>query len=404
MQLAALALPTDPAPFAFVPHAPAMQQQEARAASARLVTLVELRDAGRRALQERRVTLRVLGRGIDPVGQQREMNGAFGAGEVMNLQPLDLLLDRGARGQQHRHRDQRAQACRHAVAQLQGGQEGRAQAAHHTPIHQRHGRVDGRNGTQNAEQAQPFPLWRRRSDRDERGGEQGGGDHRDGAHITADAEAAAGSPEPRAWRRPVTDRDLEPTASAGEEVIARIAPAVVGRVGVRGLRGGRDGAAGDVDLGTFRAARQLLDGAAIEIAGRKIHVAKVAAAGQHVVDQADALEQLRPVDVGDQAHAGDDVAHRYGAGALPVMLVANDRIGGRSLCGQALVEPSQRRRDARILVAQPVHELDGESVGQPDLLDFRRARRAPARRRVRRHRAGGRRIRRLPAGPRRCAR
>ena len=87
-------------------------------------------------------------------------------------------------------------------------------------------------------------------------------------------------------------------------------------------------------------------------------------AAEHFVHQADALEQLGPIDVGNHAHAGDDVAHRDDAGALPLVLVVHDRISRRSLRGEMLVEPRQRRGDPGILIAQAVHELDGECFGQ----------------------------------------
>src|SRR6202043_1958202 len=64
MQLAALALPTDPFRLAFVPNAPAMEQQEAGAAGGRAIALVELGNACHGGLQESRVAIRVLGRGI----------------------------------------------------------------------------------------------------------------------------------------------------------------------------------------------------------------------------------------------------------------------------------------------------------------------------------------------------
>ena len=94
VQLAALALPADPPSFAFVPDPPAMQQQEAVAAGRRAVAPIEPRDALRRRGEQRRVALDVLGRGIGPVGEQREMKVAFRAREMVDLQPLDLLLDR----------------------------------------------------------------------------------------------------------------------------------------------------------------------------------------------------------------------------------------------------------------------------------------------------------------------
>ena len=47
------------------------------------------------------------------------MKIAFRAGEIVDLQPLDLLLDRLRRREQRRHRDERAQVRGNAVAQLQ---------------------------------------------------------------------------------------------------------------------------------------------------------------------------------------------------------------------------------------------------------------------------------------------
>ena len=69
VQLAALALPADPSPFACVPDAPAMKQQKARAARRRAVAPVELGDAVRRSGEESLVALRVFGRAVHPVGK-----------------------------------------------------------------------------------------------------------------------------------------------------------------------------------------------------------------------------------------------------------------------------------------------------------------------------------------------
>ena len=92
VQLAALALPADPPRFAFVPDATAMQKQKARAARRRTMAQIETRDAFRRRGDERRVALGVFGCRVGPVGNQRKMQIAFRAGEVMNLQPFDLLF------------------------------------------------------------------------------------------------------------------------------------------------------------------------------------------------------------------------------------------------------------------------------------------------------------------------
>ena len=71
----------------------------------------------------------------------------------------------------------------------------------------------------------------------------------------------------------------------------------------------------------------------------QIHVLEGAAGLEDVIDQADVLEQLRPIDVGDEVHAGDDVTHCDAAGDLPLVLAADDGFGSCSLPGQLLVEP-----------------------------------------------------------------
>ena len=73
------------------------------------------------------------------------MQIAFRAREVVDLQTLDLFLDRRGRRQQRRHGDERAQMRGHAVAEFQSGQRRCAEAARHAAVHQRHRRVDGRH-------------------------------------------------------------------------------------------------------------------------------------------------------------------------------------------------------------------------------------------------------------------
>ena len=138
--------------------------------------------------------------------------------------------------------------------------------------------------------------------------------------------------------------------------------------------GRRDGALRDLAFGAIRTARQFLDGGAIEIARGKIHVLVAAVGGKRVIDEADVLEQVLPVDVRDQAQAGDDVAHGDAGGALPPMDLANHDVGARALRRQTLVEPGQRGGDGRVLIAQPVDELDGEGIREDVVLHGWRAR------------------------------
>ena len=65
------------------------------------------------------------------------------------------------------------------------------------------------------------------------------------------------------------------------------------------------------------------------------------------------------------------------------MDLAHGRIRGQALFREPLVEPSQRWRELRILIAKPMHELDREGLGKrlratARKNDRRRLRGAPA--------------------------
>jgi len=51
-------------------------------------------------------------------------------------------------------------------------------------------------------------------------------------------------------------------------------------------------------------------------------------AAQRRIDEADALEELRPIDGGHETHARDHIAHGHVHRALPLMLLADDLVGG----------------------------------------------------------------------------
>jgi hypothetical protein len=131
------------------------------------------------------------------------------------------------------------------------------------------------------------------------------------------------------------------------------------RAGRRLERGVRD-----LQFRQARAARQLFDGAAVEIARGKIHAREIAARLQHVIDQTDALEQLRPIQARRRAHAGDDVAHRHARRALALVLAVHEFVGRDALRRKLAFQPYDSRRDPRVLVPQPLDKLDREGLRQ----------------------------------------
>ena len=94
---------------------------------------------------------------------------------------------------------------------------------------------------------------------------------------------------------------------------------------------------------------------------------KIALRAQHRIDEADAFEQLSPIDGGHQAHARDDVANRDIRCALPLMLLMDQVVGRGSLGRKAFVQPKERRHHLRVLFTQPLHELNREGRWQLSL-------------------------------------
>ena len=121
MQLAALAFPADPPSLRLVPAAAAMEQEEASGARDAGIARVELGDAVGGRGQQVGILRRRLGHRVGPVGQQREVDLPRRIGKVMNLEPPDLLVDRGAGRQQDRDSDHGARFRRHPVGQRHAG-------------------------------------------------------------------------------------------------------------------------------------------------------------------------------------------------------------------------------------------------------------------------------------------
>jgi hypothetical protein len=70
------------------------------------------------------------------------------------------------------------------------------------------------------------------------------------------------------------------------------------------------------------------------------------------------FEEIRPIKLGYEPHAGDDIADRDVRRALPAVLFAHDVIGVCALRTQTLVQPQKRRRRGRIFIAQSLDELN----------------------------------------------
>ena len=361
VELATLALPSHPPSLRRVPQAMAVEQEKAVAAGDRRVACIETGDARARHGQQLAVVGRGFGGGIAPIRQQGEVHGAGWIGQVVDFQPFDQLLDAGPAGQQRRNGHQCAKFGRHTVAKRQAGQKGCTKAAGDEPIDQHQRRVDGRGHADERHRAQP-PAQNADLRKSQQRQEEDDARHEgNAADITRDSGGREPTDERQAVR-PDRERALEGRPAAADQVVAGIA---LSSVVVCGRGGGRRQCPPRaLGFAQPRAARHPLDGGAIEIAGGEIHLGKRAAGAQDLVDRTDRLEELGPVDVRDQAHAGDDVAHGDVGCALELVLVADQFLGGRAVARQPLLEPAHRRRGLGILVAQPLDQLHDEAFGQ----------------------------------------
>ena len=143
----------------------------------------------------------MLVRGVGPIGQQREMQIAFRARKVMNLETFDQLFDRlpgvvssvGTATSVRRSRG-------HAVEKSSAGKKRRGEAGVDPAIDQRHGGVDGGNGAEHAKQAKTCRADSGKTQSEQRRRKKDRGDKRNRRHIAADADGSVDARRPASQR------------------------------------------------------------------------------------------------------------------------------------------------------------------------------------------------------------
>ena len=144
-----------------------------------------------------------------------------------------------------------------------------------------------------------------------------------------------------------------------------MAPVVLGRRQLR-LAGEGDGAARDRHFRLLRAPRQLLDGMAVAVARRKIHLDVRAGRifSKRLLDQSDAIEKQRPLNRREQSHARDHVPDRELIGRFALMLDPQHLLRSVALRLQRTLQrlPGGSRRGG--LIAQPLQQFDDEGRRQ----------------------------------------
>ena len=278
-----------------------MEDPESVASSGRgPVPIIELPNRGPRARDERFVLGEALRRSIRPVREERESQLRVRIGQVVHLQSLDRLADLGVVGQEHRNRDQSARLLRDAGLELELGQAPGSHEPRDEPLHERARQVRGGHGREDGEKDDgPGRSAGRRGER-HRDGEDRGGPEPDRAEVQGCGRVQPGPLQPLPNGRPEAELRLEPRAPPGNEIVAGVGQARIG--GLPGSGGGRPGALRQAD-GAPRHFELVLDGppgellhrVPIAVARRKVHLRDARAGAERFVNQAHALEEIRPV-------------------------------------------------------------------------------------------------------------
>ena len=207
----------------------------------------------------------------------------------------------------------------------------------HGAIDERDREVGGRDrGRARPSRASASGCMPPRMGEEERERQEERGDDADGPEVARRRPRHVGAQKPLPERDAVADLLLEERAPVRDEVVRRDPR--------RGLRRRADRAAvrrGALRVGDRLAAstsssdrpgapRELLDRVTVAVARREVHGAEVAVGSQRRIDEADALEELGPVEGRHRPHAGDHVADRHVRRGLALVLDSHELVGRRA--------------------------------------------------------------------------
>ena len=124
--------------------------------------------------------------------------------------------------------------------------------------------------------------------------------------------------------------------------------------------------ASDFRLTLFRPFADAFDDVPVAIARGKIHprINARRILRQLRIDPAHGFEKIFPVQVREQAHAGDDVADGDLRGGLALVLFLHDLFDREPFFGELLLEPLHYRHHCRVLFTQALRELDDERAAE----------------------------------------
>jgi hypothetical protein len=308
LELAALALPADPASFAAAVATPPMQQQEPRLGAG--MTGVEFADLAHRLRQQSVVAPRVGGVGIRPVGQQRELRLFFRVRQVVQFEAVHQGVDGGAvaehRGDHHQH----AMFGRDAGGQRQAWQAARPRGLGDDTVQQRCDGFRGRPGQQRQRQPDRLRSHLRPQVPDARDDDAGA--QRQRGEVQRQQQGVPGTAQRGTPGSAQAQRLRQRRPSGALQPVAGRRGAVGSGVPVHQ----RQQRPRDVHLRTAAALRQALDAVQRVVLGAVVFGGEQRRGEHQPHQRACARHDLRPVCVTDRAQRRHGVAHAQVVGGL----------------------------------------------------------------------------------------
>ena len=200
-----------------------------------------------------------------------------------------------------------------------------------------------------------------RSGKQERGGDEPDGSEGNGSQVDRRRVAEAQAPNPEAQARHPADAALELTASAADQVEADVSAAFAGRA-LRNLPRALDGLERHAKLRLAGGFGQFLHRVPVAIPAAEIHAAvdtdRIPL--EDLFDQADALEELRPVERGNQVQAAEQARHEGLCGRLVASFGANGVLERHAAGGEPLVQFASQHAGIRLVLARMVQQAHDE--------------------------------------------
>jgi hypothetical protein len=168
---------------------------------------------------------------VGPVGEEGEVEMAFGVGQVVHLEAFELLLEVGPIREQRRHGDHGSKLRGHALCEFELGEASGWKQSGYQAMDEGHRDVRGGHQADDRQQEEgPGRRPRRRRDEQEPA-ELERAEDRDPSQVARDPVGAAGTGQPQARGRAEAQLPLEAASSLRDEVVPGVLLGVLGNDG-----------------------------------------------------------------------------------------------------------------------------------------------------------------------------